>query len=176
MINKAQNKKTQGVESEILFSESQKFKQWWIWLILILSFVFTCFSIFLSVFIQHKTASIGYILLTLITPILLLCLFVLFRLETQIRADGIYVRFFPIHRNYKFYKWDELIKCFVREYNPLLEYGGWGIRGLGKNRALNISGDKGLQLQFPDDRKLLIGTGKAVEIKEVLTNLEQYKP
>jgi len=58
----------------------------------------------------------------------------------------------------------------VRKYKPLLEYGGYGIRGFGNNRALNISGNTGLQLVFKDGRKLLIGTKKGHEMIEMLNS------
>jgi hypothetical protein len=55
-----------------------------------------------------------------------------------------------------------LIKCYVRKYNAIAEYGGWGWRlGLfGKGTAYNISGNEGLQLEFINGKKLLIGTQK----------------
>jgi hypothetical protein len=58
----------------------------------------------------------------------------------------------------------------VRKYKPLLEYGGYGIRGFGNNRALNIAGKTGLQLIFKDGRKLLIGTQKGLEMIEMLNS------
>jgi len=39
---------------------------------------------------------------------------------------------------------------------------------LGKGRALNISGSQGLQLEFTDHKKLLIGTNKPEELEKVL--------
>ena len=56
----------------------------------------------------------------------------------------------------------------IREYKPIMEYGGWGIRGFGSNRALNIKGKIGLQLVFKNGQKLLIGTQKADEIVKIL--------
>jgi hypothetical protein len=59
----------------------------------------------------------------------------------------------------------------------LTEYGGWGLRlGLfGKGTAFNVSGDIGLQLEFTDDRKLLIGTNKPDELIETLNKIGQLK-
>jgi hypothetical protein len=41
--------------------------------------------------------------------------------------------------------------------------------------AYNISGDKGLQLEFTDNKKLLIGTNKPEELNEVLSKIGQLK-
>jgi hypothetical protein len=71
---------------------------------------------------------------------------------------------------FKKYSWDKIAKSFVRQYNPIIEYGGWGLRlGLfGKNRAYNISGKEGIQLVFHDHKKLLVGTNKPEEATNAL--------
>lgn len=104
-------------------------------------------------------------------------LFVNFRLDTIIKEDGIYVQFFPIHLRAKHYTRSTLKKSFVRQYAPIAEYGGWGLRigAGGKGRAFSVSGDKGLQLEFTDNKKLLIGTNKPDELTEVLKRIGQLK-
>jgi hypothetical protein len=58
-----------------------------------------------------------------------------------------------------------LKKSFVKQYSPISGYGGWGLRlglnGIGK--AYNVSGEKGLQLEFSDNRKIVIETNKPEE-------------
>jgi len=58
-------------------------------------------------------------------------------------------------------------------YYPISEFGGWGLRGgfffnKGKEKAVNVSGDIGIQLIFKNGKKLLIGTQKKEEAKRVL--------
>ena len=62
---------------------------------------------------------------------------------------------------------------YVRQYSPLLEYGGWGMRfGIfGKGNAWNISGDKGLQLVFTNQKKLLIGTNQPEKLAAILEKI-----
>jgi len=117
------------------------------------------------------------LLLTEALILTLTILFINFRLETQIKKDGIYVRFFPFHFSFKYYCWDKISKSFVRQYNPISEYGGWGLRleRLGSGKAFNVSGDKGLQLEFIDKKKLLIGTHKAEELTKTLNKIGQFK-
>ncbi|MEO0075774.1 MAG: hypothetical protein ABIK31_06695 [candidate division WOR-3 bacterium] len=59
----------------------------------------------------------------------------------------------------------------------MTEYGGWGLRlGLfGKGTAFSVSGNKGLQLEFTDNKKLLIGTNKLDELTETLKKIGQLK-
>ncbi len=109
--------------------------------------------------------------------IILTLLFVNFRLDTTTREDGIYVRFFPFHLKFKHYTWDRLTKSFVRQYAPLSEYGGWGLRlgFFGKGTAVNVSGDKGLQLEFTDSKKLLIGTNTPDKLTKTLNKIGQIQ-
>lgn len=99
------------------------------------------------------------------------------RLETIIKHDGVYVRFFPFHRKYKHYAWANTTKCFVREYCAITEYGGWGLRvGMfGQGMAFNVAGNKGLQLEFTDRKRLLIGTNKPEELSSYLVKIGQLK-
>lgn len=104
------------------------------------------------------------------------------KLETTITDKDISIRFFPALWNKRVILWSDVEDVFVREYNPLQEFGGWSIfrlnmpiaRGLGRNRAINLRGNKGLQLVMKDGSRLLIGTqcpealeSSLVEIKTV---------
>jgi hypothetical protein len=165
------------IDKEIYFSEKQKFKQWWLWLILFSVnglFIFDIYNQLLSVeqFGDESMSNIGMMLAAGLM-LLLTIMFFLLRLETQIKKDGIYLRFFPFHLSFRHYNWDKISKSFVRQYNPVGEFGGWGIRFgfIGKGKAFNVSGNKGLQLEFSDKSKLLIGTNKPDELTETLKKL-----
>ncbi len=87
--------------------------------------------------------------------LLITILFIVARLETAMDKEGISVRFFPFHRHFRQYKWEEISHVFIRKYNPLGEYGGWGIRfGIGGKKAFNVSGNKGIQLTFINGSRL----------------------
>lgn len=167
--------------NKVLFTERQRFKQWWLWLILIGINGLFLFGVFKQIIVgqqfgDNPMSNAGLLIATGLT-IALTLLFINFRLDTTIKEDGIYVRFFPFHLKFKHYSWDSLEKSFVRQYSPLTEYGGWGLRlGLfGKGTAFNVSGDKGLQLEFTDNKKLLIGTNKPDELTEILNKIGQLK-
>ena len=165
------------MNNEILFKESQRFKQWWLWLILLSFNGLFLFGVFKKQqFGDNPMSNEGLLTATVLT-IIITILFVNYRLDTKIKTDGIYVRFFPFHIKFKHYTWDKLTKSFVRQYSPLMEYGGWGLRlGLfGNGKAFNVSGDKGLQLEFTDNKKLLIGTNRPEELTETLIKIGQLK-
>ena len=94
-------------------------------------------------------------------------------LETQVRRDGLYVRFFPFHIRYKKFTMQDLSEYYAREYRPILEYGGWGIRWGKSGEAYNISGKKGLQLVFKNGKKLLIGSKNPQELVKAINSQKQ---
>jgi hypothetical protein len=167
------------MEQNYIFKETQRFTQWWLWLILGAVNLLFLFGFFKQVIIgqpfgDKPMSDTGMAVATFLT-ILLSLFFFSFRLETIIKADGIYVRFFPFHRKFKHYPWSAISRSYVRKYAPITEYGGWGLRyGMfGKGTAFNVSGNQGLQLEFTDQKKLLIGTNKPEVLTSALSQLGQ---
>jgi hypothetical protein len=161
----------------LLFHEQQKFNQWWIWLIIIGMNILPVYGIYQQIFLGQTFGSkpmsnAGWLLFEAF--VLIISLFITsLRLVTLIKQDGIYVRFYPIQTRIRAYKWEEIDKLYIREYKPIREYGGWGLRYgfFGKGKALNVSGNIGLQIEFNNGNKLLIGTNKSTVMKNVLIKL-----
>lgn len=169
------------MNKEILFRETQKFRQWWLWLILMGINGLFLFGVFMQVIggqkFGDKPMSDSQLITATFFTIILTLLFTSIRLETIIKNDGIYVRFFPLHLKFKHYSWERLTKSYIRQYSAISEYGGWGLRiGIfGKGNAYNVSGDDGLQLEFIDNKKLLIGTNKPDDLTQLLQKIGQLK-
>ena len=128
-------------------------------------------------FIKKPISSTNLLLLEVFI-LALTVLIVSYKLETQVRQDGIYAKFTPYHFSFRRYSWDTIAHAFMREYSPVSEYKGWGSRPgiLGSGRAFTVSGNVGLQLLFTNGEKLLIGTQKPEELQAVLQQLDQLKP
>ncbi|PSR56463.1 hypothetical protein AHMF7605_24680 [Adhaeribacter arboris] len=169
------------MKTSVLFSETQRFKQWWLWVILLGINGIFLFGVFKQVIggqpWGNNPMSNTALLISAGFFLLLTILFINFRLDTQIKEDGIYVRFFPFHLSFRYYDWNKIAKSYVREYKPIREFGGWGLRSgsFGKGSALNVSGNQGLQLEFTDGNKLLIGTNRPDELTKLLTQIKQSK-
>ena len=105
-------------------------------------------------------------------PIAITALFLLLKLQTEVRTDGLYVRFFPFHIHFKRFAAEDLSEYHARQYKPIREYGGWGIRcSLRNGRAYNVSGNKGVQLVFKSGKKLLIGSQKPDELEAAIRTI-----
>lgn len=105
------------MDNPTLFSERQKFKQWWIRGILIGINVMMLGGIFIQFIGDHQfgdkpMSNNGLIIGTGIS-LLFTLLFGSVKLETLIKTDGIYVRFFPFYFRFKFYPWNSLRETYV---------------------------------------------------------------
>ena len=163
------------MNDEALFSENQSFRQIWIWVILIgingVMITGLLQQLLLGrQFGDEPLSDAGLILVTILTFGFTAWFFTL-HLETRISKDGIGVRFSPFHRKMLFYSKQEIAEAYVRVYKPIREYGGWGLRGLGKNRALNVSGNMGIQLVMRNGHRLLIGTRSGEDAAHALSQI-----
>lgn len=77
----------------------------------------------------------------------------------------------PLHFKWQHIDWTEVSSVYVREYDPLTEYGGWGLKGFAANRAYNVAGSNGLQLVLRNGKRVLVGTQCPNEIRQLLQRL-----
>lgn len=162
------------METPPLFREVQYFRQIWIWAILFAINAFLIYSLaqqFLKQPLGDNPRGDAELIIATAISLLLAVFLWAARLETEITREGMRVRFIPFHRQYRHYTWEQIQRCYVRTYNPILEYGGWGLRGFGKNRALNVDGNIGIQLELVTGAKLLIGTQLPDEAEAALRKI-----
>jgi len=96
------------------------------------------------------------------------------KLVTEVHDDGIYIQYVPYHRHLLTYKWSDLQDFQTREYRPIREFGGWGLRlsPFGGGMAYNVSGNQGLQLVLKSGKKILIGTQRRDELDAALKQIK----
>ena len=93
------------------------------------------------------------------------------RLITQIRTDGIYLRFPPLQNRITKFTWESIGSIHIRTYNPTREFGGWGICFGPNGTAYNIAGNIGIQIVFTNGNKMLIGTNDPENLSIVLNRI-----
>lgn len=125
---------------------------------------------------NNPTSDTGLLIASLI-PLSIIILFSFISLGTEISESGVSYQFFPFQLRKITIPWANIEKAFVRKYNPITEYGGWGFRlGIfGYGRALNISGNMGLQLVLKNGKRLLLGTKKPEEIEKAMQKIIDKK-
>ena len=166
--------------SEVLFKEEQRFRQLWLWILIILGSTIPWIGVILQVILGQKLGNNPapdwiIILMWLVFGIGLPLFFYSIRLITEVHKDGIHIRFFPFHRKFKIFHYDEIESYAAREYKPIREYGGWGIRYVTGGIAYNVYGNKGLQLILKSKKKILIGTQKPEEFYKAISKVIPQK-
>ena len=88
-------------------------------------------------------------------------------LRVEVFETHLAIRMFPLTRQHRF-SWGEIRRCEARTYRPILEYGGWGVRFSRAGKAYNVYGNRGVQLEFTDGSRLLIGSQHADELADAI--------
>lgn len=158
-----------AMKNNTLFSEKQQFRSIWGFLpslIIVIGLGIATFQVI------EEEKSLLSLIFAWVVALAILFLFLMMRLETAITNTEIKVRFYPFLK--KQIAWAEVEQAFIRAYQPLWEYGGWGIRLSPKyGKAYNVAGDKGLQLILKNGEKILIGTQKEGELEAVINKIKK---
>ncbi len=64
-----------------------------------------------------------------------------------------------------------VVRAYARTYQPLREYGGWGIRVGPSGRAFNMRGNQGVQLELRSGQRVLLGSDRADALAETIREL-----
>ncbi len=159
----------------IEFYEVQRMRQWLAWLVMIAVnaiFIGGCVKQLLlkEPWGDNPMDNIGLII---VTAIMILLTIVMFRtkLHTYINKEGIYIRYFPFQFRYNFFDWNSIETLQVKKYKPL-KAGGWGLKVASDGtKYYTMSGNMCLSLTLKNRRKIVIGTGRSIEMKETLRKL-----
>jgi hypothetical protein len=153
------------------FEERQHARQPWM-VALILGIAALAWGILIQQVVRGKAvgnnpiSDWGVVVLWLLAGIGLPAFFFGLRLETRVETDKIMVRLRPLTT--REIRSDQIARFYARSYKPLREYGGWGVRGFGSNRAYNMRGDQGVQLDLVDGSRVLIGTQRPGELETAI--------
>lgn len=164
----------------LTFYEEQRFRQQqkWLWCLLLsidaITVGFFLHSVSFSNVLNPSDRGqlttnlilLGACVLAVFLIIGLTWLISLIKLVTAVTQDGLFVQFFPLRR--KAIDLTQLQHCEPCTYNPLFDYGGWGIRKTLKGNAYSISGNRGVQLEFAAGKPLLIGSQRPEELAQAI--------
>lgn len=167
--------------SKTLFNEEQKFSHPWVWLII---FPVIGSIIYLASYydddggldLSTKGGQIGMIILATTFFVMMLGLTTLFykmKLITQIKRDGIYIKFPPIINKFRFISKKEINRYEIIKYKIGKGYRGRGVnRGtMNNSRTYTVSGKIGLQIYLKDGKKVLIGTQRKEAINTAMQKM-----
>lgn len=165
----------------LIYKEQQRFKQFWLWIILL-----SAAGIFWAGFIyqvllggkfgNNPASDVQLTILFALMGIALPYFFYRMKLVIEVQPGELRVRLWPFHMQPVTIPL-HLVRSFESiTYNPIRDYGGWGIRWGFKGKAYNMSGNKGVLLFFYNKKPLLIGSQNPRELFEAIKLAKDLKP
>ena len=160
------------------FHEEQRFRQWWLWLLIAAAAGLQWWGFYEQI-VQGKpwgnkpAPDWMMVLLWLGVGNGLPILFYAMRLVVTVTDQEIDIHFRPLIR--RRIPIADVSDVEARKYSPLVEFGGWGIRGLRGNRAYNISGRRGVALVLTDGSRVMIGSRRAEALAEAITTIRSLR-
>jgi hypothetical protein len=137
------------------FRETQRMRQPWIWVLIALTSVPAL--VFGSV--------VGLLIILLVAAFLYSI-----QLITEVRTDGIYIRFAPIHRSFRRLPFDQ-IKQIERTEFGLLTYGGIGIRWTPDTLAYMTARGSGIKIDRKNAKSVVIGSQETSALLKTIDEL-----
>jgi hypothetical protein len=145
------------------FHEEQRFAGWVFALVAAIAIVSAIIPLCILLFferVQNSSGAWAFVIGPLIS-IGVLVLFRMARLVTEVRSEGLFIRFVPFHRSERKIDVESATNVTAITYNPIADYGGWGIRMSRTGKAYNVSGNRGVLITQPSGKTLLVGSAEA---------------
>lgn len=160
-----------------MFREKQRFTQFWLWALLlglaaILLAGFVYQVLLGGTFGNRPLSDVPLSIMVALISFGLPFFFYWITLTTEVMPGMLQVRFRPFHLKPVRIPLHTVRDIEKVTYNPIGEYGGWGIRWGTKGKAYSTSGREGVLLRFYNQQSVLIGSQHA---KELFQAIEQAK-
>ena len=117
--------------------------------------------------VAGRPAEVWLVVLGPLVVLVVAVLLSLSHLDVDVTNEGVTIAFryvWPARR----ITFSEIVGLEVRRYNPLLEYGGWGVRLGPKGWAYMTSGSEGVQLRLRKGLPVLIGSARPRELEAAI--------
>jgi hypothetical protein len=164
------------------YEEEQRFRQPWLWAIVLLGavpllvvFVISGYALVEQLLLKEAhggnpasdTALIGVAASTFVVGGGVILLLYKMKLTTKVDSHRLHIVFSPLRR--RDIPLSNIAHWEARTYNPIRDYGGWGIRLGRRGWAYNVSGDQGVELELTNGKKLLIGSQRPEELSAAIS-------
>ncbi|MCL6449381.1 MAG: DUF6141 family protein [Armatimonadetes bacterium] len=175
-----------SLHSDVIYREVQQFRQTWLWIALF-PFSLLLASLFGYGMIKQLVLGVPWgdrpmsdTELAISGPLTLLIaigvpfLLYITKLITVVDPEGIQIRYFPLLR--RTIPFENLKNYRVRTYDAISEHWGWGIRWNKNGWAYTVSGNRGVELELADGRRLLIGSQQPeILVQAIETAIKQQQ-
>ena len=158
------------MKQKVLFFERQFMPAWALWLVAFVGLVIPGFILF--------TQSMPALMIFML--VILMIVFALFAtMQTRVTEEHLLITFGLVPLIAFRYDLEDILVFEARSYQPMKEYGGWGIKGSKQDRALSMQGNEGVQLEMRSKEggtwKLLIGSQVAEKLEAIIRDAKQQQ-
>ncbi len=161
----------------VLFREVQKMDQLWVRLVVGITVVISWYGAYQQLFLRkpfgnNPAPDWMIIVFLLVFGVIFPLFFYSLKLITEVRKEGLYIRFYPFHFSFIFFPIRNIQSYEVLTYNPIRDYGGWGIRYGLKGTAYNAKGNRGVCFEFTGGskvKKLMVGSQVPEKLSEAVS-------
>jgi hypothetical protein len=158
------------VKGNILFKEEQYFRVKWLWWLIILCML-SCVGITLATaLIEKEKTKEAWIALAIVIPLESIIAWMMFitKLETVLSTEGIFYKWWPFQRSFRFIPAKEIEEAELRS-GPSLSYGSHWVPGYG--RVHNVGPGKGFQFTLKKGKRIFIGTQKLTAFENAIDKI-----
>lgn len=171
-------KRQKEKKQDVIFREVQKPRQIWLWILILAIAMLMWFGFIKQVLLgipfgdnpaPNAILTILWVVFGIVFPLGLLLGFV--KLITEVRNDGLYVRFVPFHIHYKSFLFKDIVGYSNITYNSLARFGGYGIRfNFNGETAYNMGGTQGIEIQLRRNKIVVVGSQNPDELIKALNS------
>jgi hypothetical protein len=155
-----------------IYTEIQRFRQVWIWTILLAVTGIAAGTMGYELF-RNPQVSLGELILPIGILLFVNGLFLSMKLTTRFDTESISYSYFPFLGQRK-YDWAKIESIELITYNGLFEYGGWGIKWNGDCWSYTTGGTHGILVKTKD-KKFLLGTQNPEKAREAIVYFMEIK-
>jgi len=122
-------------------------------------------------------ASANFVMGILAAFTIIVLLTSLAKVQIRVRESGLYVRLFPFQFRFRRFAPDDLESVETQAFSVDREFWGWGLKFNFKtgDRAITLSGDRGLRLFLKNEQQWFIGC-REIEQMEYSVRKMMHKP
>jgi hypothetical protein len=162
------------MKGKLIFEEAQSFTNTRLWYIMLALMLLSVTPAVYLVLRENTMEALWAVLFIVVVMLGIIWLFTTSKLYLTLDGQYLYYRYPPYIRKERKLGKADIKELYVRQYKPIWEYGGYGYRyRFGAGTALNVSGNKGLQLILSNGKKLLIGTQKPHELERAIRTMKE---
>ncbi|HET6995415.1 MAG TPA: hypothetical protein VFI06_10565 [Chitinophagaceae bacterium] len=158
------------IKGNILFKEEQQFRVMWLW-----GLIITCMlgatGVIIAAALSDKTqVNKAWLALVIMVPLEVLVAYGMYitKLQTVITTEGIFYKWWPFQRSYRFIAAAKIEKAEMRK-SPAMSYGCNWVPGYGW--AHTTGPGKGLQFFLRNGKKVFVGSDKQTAFQQAIDKI-----